>query len=150
MDKVKERQKRSLEDKESERWLEGAQTAATVLAPAARIVVVGDRESDIYQIFTRKPATVDLIVRARGNRKLADGGLLFETGAGLTPAVEMPVKVAPRQPRIPGDNGRVARVAVSFGQVTIAKPKPAGPRPTPNRSPSVWSWPTRLTSLPAT
>jgi hypothetical protein len=123
MDKVKERQKRHLEDKESERWLEGAQTAATVLAPAARIVVVGDRESDIYQIFTRKPANVDLIVRARGNRKLADGGLLFETGAGLTPAVEMPVKVAPRQPRIPGDNGRVARVAVSFGQVTIAKPK---------------------------
>ena len=123
MDKVKERQKRRFEDKESERWLEGAQTAATVLAPAARIVVVGDRESDIYQIFTRKPANIDLIVRARGDRKLVDGGLLFETGAELTPAVEMNVKVAPRQPRIPGDIGRIARVAVSFGLVTIAKPK---------------------------
>jgi hypothetical protein len=123
VDKVKERQTRHLEDKESERWLEGAQTAATVLAAAARIVVVGDRESDIYQIFTRKPANLDLIVRARGDRKLVDGSLLFETGAGLAPAVEMPVKVAPRQPRIPADNGRMARVAVSFGQVTIAKPK---------------------------
>jgi hypothetical protein len=129
MEKATDRQKRRLEDKESERWLEGAQTAATVLAPAARIVVVGDRESDIYQIFTRKPANIDLIVRARGDRKLVGGGLVFETGAKLTPAVEMNVKVAPRQPRIPGDIGRTARVAVSFGQVTIAKPKTGRPSP---------------------
>jgi Transposase DDE domain len=129
MDRATDRQKRRLEDKESERWLEGAQTAATVLAPAARVVVVGDRESDIYQIFTRKPANIDLIVRARGDRKLADGGLLFETGAALTPAVTMDVKVAPRQPRAPGDSGRIARVAVSFGQATIVKPKTGRPSP---------------------
>lgn len=123
MDKVSERQKRHLEDKESERWLEGARTAATVLAQAARVVVVGDRESDIYQIFTRKPAAIELVVRARGNRMLEGGGLLFEAGALFTPVVEQDVKVAPRQPRLPGDNGRMARVALSFGQVTIAKPK---------------------------
>src|SRR6266568_2563577 len=75
MDKATLRQKRHLEDKESERWLEGCQSAASVLGQAARIVVVGDRESDIYQIFTRKPPGIDLIVRARGNRKLANGGL---------------------------------------------------------------------------
>jgi hypothetical protein len=123
MDKATQRQKRHLEDKESERWLEGCQSAASVLDQAARIVVVGDRESDIYQIFTRKPPGIDLIVRARGNRKLADGGLLFETGALFAPIVGKNVKVAPRQPRLPGDKDRIADVEVSFGQVTIAKPK---------------------------
>jgi hypothetical protein len=123
MDKVTERQERHLEDKESERWLEGCQTAASVLAEAARIVVVGDRESDIYQIFTRKPSGIDVIVRARGNRKLADGGLLFEAGALFAPVAESTVKVAPRQPRLPGDKGRIAHVELSYGQVTVAKPK---------------------------
>jgi hypothetical protein len=123
MCKVPHRQKRELQAKESERWLEGTQTAATMLAPAARVIVVGDRESDIYQVFTRKPAGIDLIVRSRGNRKLADGGLLFETGARFTPGVEMDVKVAPQQPRLPGGKARTARVAVSFGQVTIARPR---------------------------
>lgn len=123
MDKVTERQERHLEDKESERWLEGCQTAASVLGEAARIVVVGDRESDIYQIFTRKPSGIDLIVRARGNRKLADGGLLFETGALFAPVVGKNVKVAPSQPRLPGAKDRIAHVELSYGQVTIAKPK---------------------------
>jgi hypothetical protein len=123
MDKVTKRQERHLEDKESERWLEGCQTAASVLAEAARIVVVGDRESDIYQIFTRKPSGIDVIVRARGNRKLADGGLLFEAGALFAPVAESTVKVAPRQPRLPGDKGRIAHVELSYGQVTVAKPK---------------------------
>jgi hypothetical protein len=123
MDKATQRQRRHLEDKESERWLEGCQSAANVLEQAARVVVVGDRESDIYQIFTRKSPGIDLIVRARGNRKLADGGLLFETAALFAPIVGRNVKVAPHQPRLPGDKGRVAHVELSYGQVRIAKPK---------------------------
>lgn len=123
MDKVTGRQERCLEDKETQRWLEGCRSAASILGEAARIVVVGDRESDIYQVFTRKPSGIDVIVRARGDRKLADGGLLFETGALFAPAGVSHVKAAPRQPRLPGDKGRIARVALSWGQVTIAKPK---------------------------
>ena len=123
MEKVTARQQRDLKDKESERWIEATQAAACALASAARLVVVGDRESDIYQIFTRKPDKAELIVRSRADRKLADGGFLFETGGGFAPAVEIDVKVAPRQPRVPGDKGRIARVAVSFGQVTVLKPK---------------------------
>jgi Transposase DDE domain len=116
------RQKRRLEDKESMRWIEAAQTAAERLADAA-IVMVGDRENDIYQGFARRPANVDLITRARGDRKLLDGGLLFETADGFPTALEIEVEVASSPPRAPGERGRVARVAVSFGKATIAKPK---------------------------
>ena len=105
------------------RWIDAAQTAAQRLAGAAAIVMVGDRENDIYQGFTRRPPNVDLITRARGDRKLLDGGLLFETADGFPTALEIDVAVAPSQPRAPGERGRVARVAVSFGKVTIAKPK---------------------------
>lgn len=121
--KLAPRQSRHLNEKESQRWIDGMQTAHAVLPEAESRVVVGDRENDIYQVFTRRPQGTDLIVRARGNRKLASGGLLFEAGAGFPIVHEMEIKVAPSQPRALGDAGRAARVAVSFGKVTIAKPK---------------------------
>ena len=117
------RHKRPLKDKESMRWIEAADMAAQRLADAAGVVVVGDRENDIYQAFARKPDNVDLITRARGDRKLVGGGLLFETADGFPTALEFDVAVAPSQPRAPGARGRSARVAVSFGKATIAKPR---------------------------
>ena len=74
--RVGARRSRPLEDKESERWLLGCQAAASVLADA-RVTMVSDRESDIYQLFACKPARLDLIVRASQDRGLAEGGLLF-------------------------------------------------------------------------
>ena len=64
---------RALEDKESIRWVEGAECAAARLAGAASVVVVADREGDIYSGFARCPAGVDLIVRAAQDRVLDDG-----------------------------------------------------------------------------
>lgn len=125
------RHKRPLEDKESVRWVAAADMAAQRLADAAGIVMVGDRENDIYQAFVRKPDAVDLITRARGDRKLAGGGLLFETADSFPTAFEIDVAAAPSQQRAPGDRGRAARVAVSFGKATIAKPKTGPTCPDP-------------------
>lgn len=122
-DKVSARQTRALEDKESKRWLEGCEMAAQVLEPAAQVVVVGDSESDIYPLFTRKPAEIDLIVRARGDRILADGGMLFARGDQFAPVADWHVEVAPKKPRLPGDKGRIAHVALSYGEVTIKRPR---------------------------
>lgn len=124
MEKVGPRQKRLLEEKESHRWLEGARTAARVLSDAS-VIVVGDRESDIYEVFAGKTQDVDLqkvdlVVRARANRRIVGGGMLYETGDAFAPVCEMDVKVAPRGP---GDKGRIARVAVAFGRVSVARPK---------------------------
>ena len=53
------------------RWLRGVERAGALLTDAASVVVVGDRESDIYSCFARRAAGVDLIVRAAQDRLTA-------------------------------------------------------------------------------
>lgn len=116
------RRQRELEAKESHRWLQGAERAATRLAEAAGVVVVGDRENDIYSVFVRRPAGVDLLVRAAQDRTLADGSGLFAAATAWPERGQMTVRVAPRQP---GDTGRQARVALRAGPVTLRRPRHA-------------------------
>ena len=75
------------------------------------------------RIWTRGMDKATLRQKRHLEDKLANGGLLFETGALFAPIVGKNVKVAPQQPRRPGDQGRIAHVELSYGQVTIAKPK---------------------------
>jgi hypothetical protein len=68
----------SFGEKESRRWLEAAELAATHLAPVAtQVIMVADREGDIYPMVARRPEAIDFVVRARHNRVLAEGGTLF-------------------------------------------------------------------------
>lgn len=114
----------AFEDKESARWLQGAEWAADRCAGAQSIVVVGDRESDIFEVFARKPAGIDLIVRAAQDRGLATdraaGAKLFATLAGFDVLGSGLVRVAPKGL---GDKGRVARVVIRSGRAMIAQPK---------------------------
>jgi Transposase DDE domain len=114
------RHKRLPEDKESIRWIEAAQIAADRLTEAAGVVVIGDRENDIYQAFACKPPHVHLITRARGNRRLVTGRLLFETAERFASAFEIEVRIAASER---SQQGQVARLAVSFGKATIARPR---------------------------
>ena len=52
------RNRRPVAQKESARWLKGAQAAAEVLQAARQIVVVSDQESDLYPHFARRPPGV--------------------------------------------------------------------------------------------
>lgn len=61
---VAHRRSRSAEEKESRRWLSGAESAGTMLAAAASITMVEDREGDTYDQFARRPEAVHLLVRA--------------------------------------------------------------------------------------
>lgn len=116
--RVAARRSRSLEDKESERWLAGCRAAASVLSDA-RVTMVSDRESDIYLLFARKPPRLDLIVRAAQDRGLVEGGLLFAALLGAPVLSRSDVGVAPRGP---GDRGRIAKVELRAGTVHIARP----------------------------
>ena len=73
--KVTARRSRAMADKESQRWLSVAEKAGEALSAARSVTVISDRESDIYEHFARRPANVDLIVRASWDRqiKLASG-----------------------------------------------------------------------------
>jgi hypothetical protein len=111
---------RALEDKESMRWLDGAARAGTHLTQAASVVVVADREGDIYAGFARRPASVDLIVRAAQDRALQGGTRLFAAAAGWPELARTEVCVAPSRT---GVRGRLATVALRAGPVVICRPR---------------------------
>ena len=118
--RVAARRGRALEEKESMRWIAGCEAAAQTLSEAASVVMVADRESDIYSLFTRKPERLDLIVRAGQDRGLAGGGQLFaalEKDAALRTTT---LRVAPRGP---GDKERIAKVELRAATVRVARPQ---------------------------
>jgi len=111
---------RALEDKESIRWLDGAVQAGTHLAQAASVVIVADREGDIYAGFARRPASVDLIVRAAQDRALHGGASLFAAAAGWPELARTEVRVAPSRT---GVRSRVATVALRAGPAVVCRPR---------------------------
>jgi hypothetical protein len=117
------------DEKESRRWLEAAEFAATHLAPlATQVVVVADREGDIYPMFARRPEAVHLVVRAAHDRVLAEGGTLLRAPAAWPALGTAEVQLAPKRP---GHKRRTATVTVKAGTVTIKRPKRAPDREDP-------------------
>jgi hypothetical protein len=112
--------KRALADKESERWLSTGERAKTVLAAAAMVTVIGDRESDIYAEWASLPEpNFHLITRVMHDRCLSDGSSLFCAGESFevaaTKSIELPAR-AQRPARSPVLNLR-------FGKVALRRPR---------------------------
>jgi hypothetical protein len=118
--KSKKKDMRAFEEKESARWHEGAVAAADALKDAAQVIVVGDRESDVYPVFARKPDGVDFVVRAGQDRALAGGGRLFSASEAWPALGRQMVRVEPKRP---GETARVAEVALKAGTITLRRPK---------------------------
>jgi hypothetical protein len=117
--------KRALADKESERWLACAQAAKVVLAKAACVTVVADRESDIYEEWAMIPQPgVQLLTRAMHDRRTDRGTL---SSAKLAPAGEAQVTLRAQ----PGRAKRQARLVVRYGRVRIQRPAHGGLRHLP-------------------
>jgi hypothetical protein len=129
---VSPRRRRSISDKETQCWLNGAAKAGEVLAAAARITVVADRESDIYEGFARRPANVDLIVRAAQNRRLGAAGdpdsqLLFDFVDDLPEQGRLAATI----PAAPGRKARTTELALRFSPVVLRKPRHGAARDLP-------------------
>lgn len=114
-----QRKSRAFADKESARWLRGAEAAAGLCAGALRVTVVADREADIYELFARRPAAVDLLVRAAHDRVLAEGRQLFAVVAGQAEAGRLTVDLA----AAPGRPARRAVLGLRFVPVEIGRPE---------------------------
>ena len=71
------RRQRKLAQKVSVRWLDGTIAAVHRAEAAAQVIVVGDRDSDLYALFARRPERAELLVRAAQDRTVQEGGRLF-------------------------------------------------------------------------
>jgi len=114
-----------IEDKESMKWLKGYHAALEIQrsCPATAVVVVSDRESDLYELFVeaaRNQAGPRLLIRAERsrNRKAGEENLWAQVMA-VPPAGFIEVQV-PRQHARPA---RMARLAISFLETTLKPPK---------------------------
>lgn len=113
------RGKRAIKDKESQRWLTGSEIAAEFReAGALRVTVIADRESDIYEAFALKPATVDLLVRANHDRVLGSGDRLFAQVGRQSEAGRFRVDLA----ATPGRKARQALLSVRHCRIDVKRP----------------------------
>lgn len=120
--------KRALEDKESERWVSTGVQAKTVLANAAMVTIIGDRESDFYAAWAMLPGpNFHLISRAMHDRCLSDGSSLFAASEHFpvvdTKSIDLPAR----------DNrpARSALLSLRFGKVILRRPTGATHRHLP-------------------
>src|ERR1700682_3001574 len=117
---VTARRHRPIEQKESMRWIEGTKVAGKRLACAAQLIVLGDREFDIYEQFVRTPPRGEVIVRAAQNRKLVDDDKrLFAAASDWREFGAMEVRVPPHRP---GELARIARVGGKAGRGGTPQP----------------------------
>lgn len=141
-EKRKKNRKKPIEKKESFRWLEGLRAASKVATecPKTQCVVIGDSESDIYEVLAEpRVGNLEILVRAAGDRNLEveDGEDQLIARVRNTPCrfklsldvskrtQKMSVKT--KSPRKCSREGRMAEVEVRSMRVTIRSPR-NGPR----------------------
>ena len=111
-----------IEEKESFKWLQTSESSQRWLATAKQVTYIGDREGDIYEVWTRIPnATTQALFRVCRNRKIAESpqtlyAYLSQQPCAGTYAVQVPSD--PRHGREPRD----AWMSVRFVPVTILRP----------------------------
>jgi hypothetical protein len=117
--RVTDHKARPADEKESRRWLHGAEIAGDRLDQAATITMIGDRESDIYDLFARRPANVHLLCRSGQARATGSGVLLAAQGRET-------IEVPPNGSHKARQGARSATVALRFGAVTLMRPTRPG------------------------
>jgi hypothetical protein len=118
---------RTIEQKESAKWLRSYREVARLQADLGRtrLVSVGDRESDIYELFATAREHLEaggpqLLVRATENRRLADSTRkLWEKVEAKPVAGYRTVVVPPRA----GRKRRTAELSVRFAEVWLCPPQ---------------------------
>jgi hypothetical protein len=117
------RNEQSCDQKESGRWIRALQAASEQARrmPQTVVVVCGDRESDIYELYDQKqaaPENLHLLVRGQHDRCLSGGRGLLESLRGLPVGGQMKVKV-PRRQQQPA---RTATLELRWQEVELEPP----------------------------
>lgn len=117
-----------IESKESHRWISTAQAGKKCLADAAKLTVIADRESDIFEMWARVPdARTHLLLRACRDRVAeieakdqTERGSLFGWLSSLPAAGSYSLGVRARAGK---RSAHEAQLVVRFGRVRIKRPK---------------------------
>jgi hypothetical protein len=118
-----DRPDRPIEAKESVKWLHSlaAVNAAAAACPGTRFVQVGDAEADVYDLFlAERAATVDLLVRAGQDRRVAAAERYLWTALRQAPVASRVEVALPRQGERPA---RRVTLAVRWRAVTLRPPR---------------------------
>ena len=159
-----ERRRRRVEEKEAAKWLTALTAVEQALDPGVRVVLVQDREAEVYRFLThpRRPTT-DLIVRAFLRRKvevLSDtpDPTAGDAATGAAPErVPLPEawKAAPRRtcmqvaiPAAPGRRARTATVEIRSVRVRIHRTRAVRAADAP-RAVELWAVWVRESAPPA-
>ena len=128
------RKQLSIEEKESYRWLQIQQQIRTRVPDGTRTVLIGDRESDIYDLFIApRDSQQHLLVRAAWDRKLTDPSNqhLWQAAEAAPMVGTMTITV----PRKPGQRERQATLALRTTVVQMARPAHRSAKTTPTAPP---------------
>ena len=111
---------RPIEEKESIRWITTALSAKKNIPNAEMITVIGDRESDIFEIFDRVPdERVQLIVRASHDRILDTdekiSELLLNTEITGSHEIDLPAITGKRK-------ARTATLGIKYTRLSLRNP----------------------------
>jgi hypothetical protein len=125
---TRSRNAQSLDEKESARWREalGVGAAAARRLPHTQIVVLADREGDLYEMYDGVqvgPPNLHVLIRAQHDRRLESHQKLWAFMAAQPPGESRPLYV----PRRGSQPARTATVEIRWATVTIQAPA-VGPK----------------------
>jgi len=115
------RDKKRVGEKESQRWLEGLATVEEHLAGETRVVLIADREADLYDLFAKpRAANIDLLVRVyHHNRRVEHPvGHLKKAVLASPPRAVIEIDVPRRDDR----PARKAQLTVRWCKLTVHEP----------------------------
>ena len=118
------RNAKSIHEKESVRWVEAFQKAATTARrmTQTQLVVITDREGDIYELHDaaqNSPANLQTLIRAQHDRNLESHQKLWAFMAQLSDYRTRTITV----PRHRGQATRSATLEIRWSPITIESPK---------------------------
>jgi hypothetical protein len=115
------RRKTVLQEKESQRWLDGLTTTAGCFAQHPHVVLMGDRESDLFDLFaTPRPTNVDLLVRVCREKRRVEHPTRYLAAALESEPIRGHVQI--EIPARPNRLARTAEMAVRWLSVDVHAP----------------------------
>lgn len=122
------RRQTALKDKESQRWLDGLAATGECFAQHPHVVLMGDRESDIFDLFAMpRPANVDLLVRVCREKRLVEHRTKYLDKALQSEPVRGHVQI--EIPARPNRQARTASMAVRWLSLEVRAPDHGPKRP---------------------